>query len=167
MALNITASILASDIVCVHYSERAEQGDSGRSSLTTGSRLPSNSSRLRSSSTQSMYNRGTGPRISTWHDGDLPVHSKTFFHQQRLICSELGSPFMGRLMALLGEGLVPGTVVFDALLHWLDPISDYPTMRISGALHAVVLTGTDPNLPRCTHHTQQTKMSCGPRFHEQ
>ncbi len=53
---------------------------------------------------------------------------------------------MGRLMAVLGDHLVPGTVVSDALLHWPDPIADYPSMRIAGALHALMLTGTDPKL---------------------
>jgi hypothetical protein len=56
---------------------------------------------------------------------------------------------MARLMAGLAEGLQPGTPVSDKLLGWPgDPFSraDSLPLRLAGGLHALVLTGADPDL---------------------
>jgi hypothetical protein len=56
---------------------------------------------------------------------------------------------MARLMAGLAEQLAPGNPVADHVLGWPgDPSSkaDSVPLRLAGGLHALVLTGTDPDL---------------------
>jgi len=70
------------------------------------------------------------------------VHDAFAF--QSKACVDLGSPFMGRLMALFAERLAPGGAVADRLLDWPgDPhpgASSLP-LRTAGALHGLVLRG--------------------------
>jgi hypothetical protein len=56
---------------------------------------------------------------------------------------------MARLLAGLAEGLQPGTPVADQVLGWQgDPSSraDSVPLRLAGGLHALILTGQDPDL---------------------
>jgi len=56
---------------------------------------------------------------------------------------------MAQLMAGLAEGMNPGNPVADLLLGWQgDPSSraDSVPLRLAGGLHALVLTGQDPDL---------------------
>lgn len=73
------------------------------------------------------------------------------FRQQAQACAALGSPFMARLMAGLAEALQPGSPVADAVLGWPgDPraSADAVALRLAGGLHALVLSGADPELTR-------------------
>lgn len=66
------------------------------------------------------------------------------FQAQGKACLALGSPFMGRLMALLSENLQAGTPVADRVLGWAgDPRSsaDSVPLRLAGALHALKIEG--------------------------
>ncbi len=64
-------------------------------------------------------------------------------------CQALGSPFTARLLTLLAEQLRPGTLLTDRLIHWpgrLDSSGDSVPLRLAGALHGLVLSGTAPEL---------------------
>ena len=66
------------------------------------------------------------------------------FDFQSKACVELGSPFMGRLMALCAARLESGSTVADHLFGW--PQDPHPSasslpLRLAGALHALVLGG--------------------------
>jgi hypothetical protein len=71
------------------------------------------------------------------------------FRTQSRACVELGSPFMGQLMALCAERLAPGTNVADRVLGWpgdVGPSADSVPLRLAGALHGLVRDGTDAGL---------------------
>ena len=71
------------------------------------------------------------------------------FRQQAQSCAALGSPLMARLMAGLADALAHGDPVSDAMLGWAgDPASraDSVPLRLAGGLHALVLSGQDPDL---------------------
>jgi hypothetical protein len=71
------------------------------------------------------------------------------FRHQTEACASLGSPLMAQLMAGLAERLSPGTRVSDHVLGWPgDPSAkaDSLPLRLAGGLHALVLTGKDPDL---------------------
>lgn len=73
------------------------------------------------------------------------------FRQQAQACESLGSPLMARLMAGLADRLHPGDPVADRVLGWPgDPSSaaDSVPLRLAGGLHALVLSGADPDLTR-------------------
>ena len=73
------------------------------------------------------------------------------FRQQALACESLGSPLMARLMAGLADRLLPGNPVADRVLGWTgDPSAgaDSVPLRLAGGLHALVLSGADPDLAR-------------------
>lgn len=65
-------------------------------------------------------------------------------------CAALGSPFTARVLALVADGLRPGSPVAERLLNWpedqLKP--DAVALRLAGALHHLVLTGQAPMLAR-------------------
>lgn len=66
------------------------------------------------------------------------------FVRQSKACTALGSPFMGRLMALCAERLVTGSAVSDRVLGWQGdptPSADSVPLRLAGALHALKLEG--------------------------
>jgi hypothetical protein len=66
------------------------------------------------------------------------------FAAQGLACEALGSPFMGRLMPLIGARLQPGTAVTDRILNWpgdTSPAGDSVPLRLAGALHALQIKG--------------------------
>jgi hypothetical protein len=71
------------------------------------------------------------------------------FRQQAEACAALGSPLMHRLMTGLADRLEPGDPVTDRVLGWRgDPSAraDSVPLRLAGGLHALVLTGQDPEL---------------------
>ena len=71
------------------------------------------------------------------------------FRAQARACAGLGSPFMVRLMALAADRLAPGTPVADRILGWpgeAGPSGASVPLRLAGALHALVIDGTDPGL---------------------
>lgn len=66
------------------------------------------------------------------------------FLEQSENCAALGSPFMGRLLALLADRLSRGTPVAEKILTWPgDPRAhaDNVPLRLGGALHALKLEG--------------------------
>ena len=71
------------------------------------------------------------------------------FHSQSISCSTLGSPFMGRLMALAADRLTRETKVGRLCLDWEGDASssgDSVPLRFGGALHRLVLTDQAPDL---------------------
>lgn len=66
------------------------------------------------------------------------------FKHQGVACEALGSPFMGRLMPMLGARLERGTPIADRVLNWSgdpSPSGDNVPLRLAGALHALKLDG--------------------------
>ncbi len=66
------------------------------------------------------------------------------FAAQGQACDNLGSPFMGRLMPLIGERLSSGSPVADRVLSWPgDTTSNGQNvpLRLAGALHALRIGG--------------------------
>jgi hypothetical protein len=66
------------------------------------------------------------------------------FAMQGPICASMGSPFMGRLMPLIGERLTHGSAVADRVLTWQgdpSPRGDSVPLRLAGALHALKIDG--------------------------
>lgn len=64
-------------------------------------------------------------------------------------CEILGSPFTARLLRLAADRLTPGTPVADRLFAWEGDISSRGhslSLRLAGALHALVRSGRDPAL---------------------
>ena len=71
----------------------------------------------------------------------MKVHEAFAF--QGKACASLGSPFMGRLMPLIGERLSRGAVA-DRVLGWEgdpSPYGDSVPLRLAGALHALKIEG--------------------------
>ncbi len=71
------------------------------------------------------------------------------FVGQGKACAMLGSPFMGRLMPLFADRLRPNSVVARRLLDWPGEVhagAQSIPLRVAGALHGLVLDGTDPHL---------------------
>ena len=71
------------------------------------------------------------------------------FRIQSRACAGLGSPFMARLMGLAADRLAPGNPVADRVLGWPGdggPSGASVPLRLAGALHALVLDGTEPEL---------------------
>ncbi|KMW58165.1 hypothetical protein AIOL_003136 [Candidatus Rhodobacter oscarellae] len=71
------------------------------------------------------------------------------FQHQAISCEALGSPFTGRLLRLCARNLEPGTPLTDRLFAWEGDISSRGhsvPLRLMGALHAMVLDGTAPEL---------------------
>lgn len=78
-----------------------------------------------------------------------PASVRGAFRDQARSCAALGSPLMKRLMAGLAARLSPGDPVSDRVLGWPgDPSSqgDSVPLRLAGGLHALILTGRDPDL---------------------
>lgn len=71
------------------------------------------------------------------------------FHAQATACDTLGSPFTARLCRLLGDRLDRTSETGRRILDWRgEPSSrgDAVALRLCGALHALVLTGSDQAL---------------------
>ncbi|MEM9426037.1 MAG: DUF2332 family protein [Pseudomonadota bacterium] len=66
------------------------------------------------------------------------------FAAQGRACAALGSPFMGRLMPLVGDRLTADSAVGDRILGWTgdpSPAADNAPLRLAGALHALKIEG--------------------------
>lgn len=64
-------------------------------------------------------------------------------------CESLGSPFTARMLRLAADRLAPGTPVTDRLFGWEGDITSKGhsvSLRLAGALHALVRSGRDPVL---------------------
>jgi len=69
------------------------------------------------------------------------------FNKQVRWCRELGSPFTADLLQLAAQDLEQAGPLADVIGHWSgDPTADALPLRLAGALHALVLSGTDANL---------------------
>lgn len=71
------------------------------------------------------------------------------FLEQGRACDRLGSPFMARLMPLVGTRLDAGTAVGARCLSWRGepgPAGDSLPLRLAGALHGLMLDGSEPSL---------------------
>ena len=71
------------------------------------------------------------------------------FRQQSQWCARLGSPFTSLLMSVFAEHLDETTQTGRALLNWAgsaDPLGDAVSLRLAGALHALVRRGLLPHL---------------------
>lgn len=80
---------------------------------------------------------------------------------QARACADLGSPFTAALLSAVADNITAGTPLSDRLLGWpgtLGPAGDSVPLRLAGALHALVLDGTAPDLARCypPHETPGT-----------
>jgi hypothetical protein len=64
------------------------------------------------------------------------------FHRQSLACTALGSPFTGRVCALLAERLTDDTAFGHRILNWPgQPQRDVLPLRATGALNALSRSG--------------------------
>ena len=62
-------------------------------------------------------------------------------------CAHLGSPFTAALLRAALVELQPGAALHNIIGAWPgDPLSDILPLRVAGALHALVLAGTSPEL---------------------
>lgn len=71
------------------------------------------------------------------------------FARQGEVTGQLGSPFMARLMPLIGTRLDDTTAVGARCLAWEGDVSaaaQSVPLRLAGALHGLVLDGSDPDL---------------------
>ncbi len=71
------------------------------------------------------------------------------FLDQATHCDNLGSPFTGKLVRLIGEGLRPDGKVAKRILNWQGDVThagDSVPLRVAGGFHALVLTGKDKRL---------------------
>jgi hypothetical protein len=71
------------------------------------------------------------------------------FAEQAATCEGMGSPFTARLCRLVADRLEPGAPFADRILNWPgDPRgrADALPLRLTGALHGLVLDGSDPGL---------------------
>lgn len=79
---------------------------------------------------------------------DAEIVRQSFLRQAKS-CDDLGSPFTARLCRLMAARLDETTSVGRHILEWQgDPTSngDALALRLAGALHALMLSGTDPGL---------------------
>jgi hypothetical protein len=71
------------------------------------------------------------------------------FLEQSRACRELGSPFMGRLMAMLADHWPDDTALARRFAAWSGDVSNNSQnlpLRLAGGLHALVLSGQDAEL---------------------
>ena len=71
------------------------------------------------------------------------------FRKQATICTDMGAPVMGNVLAALAEGITAETAIGRAVLGWPgDPSAsaDALPLRLAGGLHALVLSGRAPVL---------------------
>lgn len=76
----------------------------------------------------------------------MPDAVRQAFDFQSKACADLGSPFMGRLMALFAARDWPAGPVTDRIFAWtgdLGPRAESVPLRLAGAMHAMVLQGHD------------------------
>ncbi|MDX2235027.1 MAG: DUF2332 domain-containing protein [Hyphomonadaceae bacterium] len=69
------------------------------------------------------------------------------FADQARVCVEYGSPFTGQLIAALAADIAAGGPTAPLVTDWPgSPRGDALSLRLTGALHAAVLTGRAPDL---------------------
>lgn len=69
------------------------------------------------------------------------------FHEQAGFCTAYGSPFTGELITRMAQDLEAGGPVTALVGEWpTNPRADALALRLTGALHAAVLTHRDPAL---------------------
>lgn len=72
------------------------------------------------------------------------------FARQASYCDGHGSPFTARLLRVLVQAMVEDEPVLHAIASWRgEPMADALPLRITGALHALVLQGRSPELAQC------------------
>ncbi len=72
------------------------------------------------------------------------------FDEQIRWCNSLGTPFTGRVLTVLSEDVLRGGRAAELVAGWIgDPLTDALALRLTGALHALVLSGADPPLAAC------------------
>jgi hypothetical protein len=72
------------------------------------------------------------------------------FRYQIVDCRELGSPFTATVLQILLENIEADGSLATALADWQgNPRADALPIRLAGALHALVLSGAQPQLARC------------------
>lgn len=77
----------------------------------------------------------------------LPPKVLSNFAGQARACDGLGSPFTARLCRLLPQVLDAATATGRRLRDWPgEPVADALALRVTGGLHALVLTGADEEL---------------------
>ncbi|MFA8441418.1 DUF2332 domain-containing protein [Yoonia sp.] len=84
-----------------------------------------------------------------------PAIQEAFLFQSEA-CTNLGSPFMGRLMALCGTMAWPSGSVAERIFAWpgdISPRGQSVPLRIAGALHALHLQGHRRLAPVYPPHT--------------
>lgn len=70
------------------------------------------------------------------------------FHDQAAHCDHLGLPLTARVLRVLADSLDQGAVA-GCVLNWSGdpaPQADALALRLAGGLHALVLSGADPDL---------------------
>ncbi|HEY4345451.1 MAG TPA: DUF2332 family protein [Parvibaculum sp.] len=74
-------------------------------------------------------------------------HIRKDFRRQSIACTALGSPFTGRVCALLAEHLTDDTAFGHSVLNWQgQPQRDALPLRAAGALNALSRSGRCPAL---------------------
>jgi len=69
------------------------------------------------------------------------------FNEQAALCTAYGSPLTGALIEKMARDLEAGGPVADLVADWRsNPAADALALRLTGALHAAVLTNRDPDL---------------------
>ena len=71
------------------------------------------------------------------------------FLRQSKGTANMGSPFMGALLRVIGERIEPGTALTDRLFAWPGDVTAAGhslALRLAGALHGLVLDGSDAGL---------------------
>ena len=72
---------------------------------------------------------------------------RAHFLDQARACETLGSPFTAQVCRILSTGLERSTLTGRRVLEWQgDPYADALALRLCGALHAIVLAGSDEAL---------------------
>ncbi len=91
--------------------------------------------------------------LGGWMGYNTPMNQhdiiRDAFRQQSQWCARLGSPFTSLLMSVFAEHLDETTQAGRALLNWdgsADPLGDAVSLRLAGALHALVRRGELPDL---------------------
>ena len=89
------------------------------------------------------YSCHVEPRPNAPTRDELLAH----FREQARYCDEYGSPFTARLIEHMARDLEAGGPVADLIGAWpTSPRADALSIRLTGALHAAVLTGRDASL---------------------
>jgi hypothetical protein len=77
----------------------------------------------------------------------MPSAVVEHFIEQSRHCEDYGSPFMARLLEVLGRDIEDGGPAAELVASWpRSPRADALAIRLAGALHAAVLSGRDPAL---------------------